>query len=442
MKGIIMQSITRFLVILYAASISVSATIHVPDDYAKIQDAIDAVADEDIIIVRPGTYLECINFKGKAIRVSGERGPGSTIINANHSGTVVTFGSGEGLDSILEKLSLVNGNGYCGGGIRCVNASSPTIKNNIIRNNQAANKGGGILCVGSSPAIINNIIASNLADEGEMAGNKPPSFAGGICCSDHSSPTLINNTIHGNEAADGWDENGDPMYGGGGGILCDAFSSPTITNTIIWGNIASIGAEAWVGNASSLTIDFSDVKGGQSHIHLGPDCVLNWGSGMTSADPLFVDSAIGDYHLTYPSPCKDTGDSSAVTELIDFEGDPRIAYGAVDMGADEFSTHLYYTGTAAPNSTVEFKFVGLPDQSPVQLWLGSGIMDQPIHTKYGDWYLQFPLLAQLILDTIPSPSGVLIIPFTFPPDTPVHLSLPFQAGVGMELTNYCVMNIE
>ena len=39
--------------------------INVPDQYSKIQFAIDATIDGDMIIVRPGIYYENINFKGK-----------------------------------------------------------------------------------------------------------------------------------------------------------------------------------------------------------------------------------------------------------------------------------------------------------------------------------------------------------------------------------------
>ena len=47
---------------LFAQSI-----VLVPDDYAKIQDAINESAPGDTIIVAPGTYFENINFKGKDI---------------------------------------------------------------------------------------------------------------------------------------------------------------------------------------------------------------------------------------------------------------------------------------------------------------------------------------------------------------------------------------
>jgi len=52
------------------------AVIYVPDDEPTIQDAIDSAANGDTIIVRPGTYVERIDFDGKGIAVVSENGPG------------------------------------------------------------------------------------------------------------------------------------------------------------------------------------------------------------------------------------------------------------------------------------------------------------------------------------------------------------------------------
>ena len=41
--------------------------IYVPDQYSKIQFAIDAAINGDMVQVRPGIYYENINFKGKDI---------------------------------------------------------------------------------------------------------------------------------------------------------------------------------------------------------------------------------------------------------------------------------------------------------------------------------------------------------------------------------------
>ena len=56
------------------------------------------------------------------------------------------------------------------------------------------------------------------------------------------------------------------------------------------------------------------------------------------------------------------------------------------MEADEFYTHMYYTGDAFPRGSVELKFIGLPDTIPLSLYIGTGILDNPIPTNWGEWW--------------------------------------------------------
>ena len=69
-----------------------AATITVDDDgkadYSSIQAAIDAANNGDEIIVSPGTYVETIDFNGKAITVRSASGdPSEPSLTA--AGTVV-----------------------------------------------------------------------------------------------------------------------------------------------------------------------------------------------------------------------------------------------------------------------------------------------------------------------------------------------------------------
>src|SRR5258708_7411001 len=108
--------------------------IHVPADQPTIQSAINAAVNGDTVQVAPGTYVENINFLGKAITVAGDQttlGAQTTIIDGNHNGPVVTFVSGEGPQSVLTGFTIRNGSAqfggvYDGGGIQIGN-SSPTI---------------------------------------------------------------------------------------------------------------------------------------------------------------------------------------------------------------------------------------------------------------------------------------------------------------------------
>lgn len=564
---------------------SFTATIYVPDKYSKIQEAIDNSIKWDTIIVRPNTYVENIDFMGKAITVKSEMGPIKTVIDGNQAGSVVTFKKGETGETVLEGFTIRNGLGnlyehspgqwfYCGGGIFCespnpVNPTEPTITRNVIVDNMAEHgggvycresfpmimentiagneagwTGGGISCHSSSPTIRDNIIKDNttwgygsgiyccklfpiITDNLITENNCSSSGAcGGICCDD-SSPLIVKNIVSGNSSgnmsycggigcinnaipeirdnliagnkADCWgggilcngasprilnniiveNETIQKIYGGGGGIYCGYYASPTITNntlygnsstvgggglctysganpfiynTIFWGNGAPTGKEIYIGTTtnpslipSSMVIRYSNVEGGTASVHVDLKSSYTWGPGMLKqpADPLFIDPNVDDFHIPANSPCRDSGWNTAPwLPENDFEGDPRKAYNTVDIGADEFHRHLYWTGNATPGGNVEMKLVGLPGTAPVQLWLGSGILEPPWPTTYGEWYLKFPLLASVGLGPIPSPNGVSILPFTLPNSMPTPLSLPFQAGIGMELTNLSVMEVE
>jgi len=433
--------------------LGLSATIHVPADQPTIQDGIDAAVTGDTVLVAPGTYVENIDFKGKAITVTSKMGPEVTIIDGNYAGSVVTFDSDEGPDTVLEGFTLTNGTGtsigvnyYNGGGVRCLEAS-PKITGNIITGNSVNNKGGGISCSDHSyPSITGNIITKNSANNGggifsfwysspTITGNiiakNSAINGGGIYGSDGSNLTIVNNTITENTAGDN-----------GGGVCCTNNSSSAIWNNILWNNDAPEGPEIWIGSQSSpstVHVGFSDVEGGQASVHVESNCTFNWGPGAINADPLFIN--MDDFHLTWYSPCKDTGDKSWVFDSFDIEGDPRIFYSTVDMGADEFYKHLYFTGNAVPGGDVELIFVDTPWTVVQGLILGVDIYDPPIPGAYGDWFIKPPMMFLIPIGLIPQ-SGILVFPGTIPITFPSDFTIYLQAMIGWKLTNLCVIYVQ
>lgn len=475
-----MRYIYFLVATLILTSIGMSATYYVPDNYATIQAAIEVSSNGDVIIVRPGTYVENIDFVGKAITVKSEQGASVTKIDGNQLDAVVIFSPGGGLDSILEGFTVTNGDGHFGGGIAC-SISGATIKDCTVSQNVASagggiyavysdmvisdtlvvancaniQDGGGIDCSDGSLTISNSIIAYNWLshDQYQQAGaiktvrcdlsltntaivkNRAVyGQAGGIYSSD-TSLTMTNCTLNGNDS---------PYYDGGL-TYRGSGSFAVVTNTIFWNNAPGFGSEIYI-KSGTLTISYSDVDGGQSSVWVESGSTLNWGAGMIDADPLFVDSANNDFHLTWNSPCRDTGDNSAVTELYDFEGDPRIALGTVDMGADEYYYHLYHTGEVIPGSPIDVKVVGYPT-APVVLYLGSGIADPPYSTQHGDFWLNWPPLWQGNIGTVPG-DGIKVLSTTVPTGWISGSEHPLQALVGpwgganASLTNPMVLTVE
>ena len=204
-----------------------SATvINIPDDFPTIQEGINASTDSDTVLVQSGTYIENINFNGHNIVLgslfltTGDTSYiSATIIWSVSEGFVVKFESGEDNGAIITGFTIKNGPSEepPGGGIGCIEYSSPTIDHNIIWGYSDGIEGSGITCWEySNPVISNNVIIDNQAHY----------IGGGISCAFYSSPLIVNNIISDNSA------------GCGGGIYCRENSNPVIDNNIISGNVA------------------------------------------------------------------------------------------------------------------------------------------------------------------------------------------------------------
>lgn len=215
--------------LLIVPSVAFSKTLHVPADKPTIQAAIGVAEDGDVVSVASGTYFENIDFLGKAIKVKGKDGPGTTFIDGSAQGSVVTFALGEGRASVLTGFTIRNGrSGFDtagfgdGGGIRIDN-SSPTIRNNIIKRNRACS-GAGISISFGSPRVQGNLIAGN-AQEGCSGGIG----GGGIGVRGAAAAKILGNIIANNHMGSA----------NGGGISLFAAGAPTIRGNVIRGNTAT-----------------------------------------------------------------------------------------------------------------------------------------------------------------------------------------------------------
>jgi len=156
-----------------------AATITVADtgaDHSSIQAAINAADNGDEIIVSPGTYLENINFNGKAITLRSASGdPDDTIIDGSGNGRVVTCTNGETSTTVLDGFTITNGSAHYGAGM--VNEdSSPTITNCTFSGNAADRRGGGMFNYESRPTVSNCTFSGNSADDGGGNINADPLF--------------------------------------------------------------------------------------------------------------------------------------------------------------------------------------------------------------------------------------------------------------------------
>ena len=153
----------------YADDGCIACTSLVPDDHATIQGAIDASTPGDVICVDEGTYTETVDFGGRDVEVLGLAGPDWTVIDAAHTGSVVTFASGEGVGAVLQGFSLVHGAADSGAGI-LVDGAAPTLRQLVVRDCQANIHGGGIAAFDGTLALTDSAVLANYAFTGRGGG--------------------------------------------------------------------------------------------------------------------------------------------------------------------------------------------------------------------------------------------------------------------------------
>jgi len=284
-----MKSCSIFVAVLvfgFCAAVGNAAVLRVPADFATIQGAIIAAAHGDIVQVAAGTYVENIDFLGKAIQVRSEQGPEVTIIDGNRSGPVVKLTSGESRLSLLNGFTIQNGFAFelsqRGGGIRIEN-SSPTITGNVITSNWAFNGGAGISSTFGSPLIQGNKITNN-SSYGTGGPYGPATVGGGgVSIVGASSAQLLNNIIEYN-----W------WGGSGGGVSLFAAGTPTIQDNVIAQNFASsYGGGISIVNQSDATIIQNLIVGNSAcGFGCGSGGGVYWFVPLGSRGPFLINNTI------------------------------------------------------------------------------------------------------------------------------------------------------
>ncbi len=346
-----------------------------PSPYDTIQAAIDVAVDGDVIIVMPGTYVETINLRGKAITLqsSDPTDPNvvlATIIDGNQAGSVITCNSGEDPNTVIIGFVIRNGYNRFGGGVYNA-SSSPTISSCTISGNAAdyfgGGSGGGMYNSSSSPTVSFCTFSGNIARG--VGGNV--GRGGGMLNDNSSSPTVNSCTFIGNTATDGggmYNSSSFPTVGSctfssnttyydGGGMYNSSSSptvssclfsgntatdgggmynssSPNVSNCILWGNsVGGVGSQIYTDSGTPM-FSYCDIQGSYSSGSWEAGLGQDLGGNIDSA-PLFVDAdglddSVGteddNLQLQPDSPCIDAGDStsvSAVGDALDIIGNPR-----------------------------------------------------------------------------------------------------------------------
>ena len=276
---------------------------------------------------------------------STARVEGFTVKNALNNSLFLL--SDEELASVLEGFKVNNhlnfglGNG---GAIICEYSSSPTIQNCVFIDNEAGFGGG--MCIWSSyPTVMDcSFIGSQAGYNGgaifsigggatitncRFVGNTAVQWGGGLF-SYQSDPLMTNCCFIGNHAV----LRGGGVYyysfygpteskltnctlvknstdGFGGAIACEYHSSPTLENCII--AFSAAGEAVYCsGPEDQPVLQCCNIFGNAGGDWVG--CIAGQAgiNGNFSLDPLFCDTASGDYSLFVLSPCAPANNSCGV----------------------------------------------------------------------------------------------------------------------------------
>jgi parallel beta-helix repeat protein len=293
-------AIPLIAVLAFAHSARAQVTLVVDDDgqatpascddatgtFASVGLAIAAAANGDTVLVCPGTYIENVNFAGKAITLKSVNGPDVTILDGNAADSVVTFATAEESTAVLDGFTIRNGrSGFdtpgfgAGGGIRIQDAS-PTVRGNAIVHNQACN-GAGISVSFGSPLIEGNRITDNT-----QAGCSGGIGGGGISVGGSAAAQIRQNTIANNvlTSADG------------GGISLFAAGTPIIDRNVISGNSVSGRSPCAAGGGIAMFNDSDATISGNLIVGNSAGCGggVYWLVPSGARGPLLVNNTIVD----------------------------------------------------------------------------------------------------------------------------------------------------
>ncbi|MBN1488621.1 MAG: hypothetical protein JXA69_01785 [Phycisphaerae bacterium] len=294
------------------------------------------ITDCDVSIVNCAIYDNYALAFGGGVEINVA--PGSAMIactiESNLAGQTNYPACGGGVDCYASdttflacriRLNEVKGSVYSGGqyyyswggGVSCVSdpeiltPQTPTFQYCAISENGSAFFGGGISSDGRGIILRDSRITTNEATW----------YGGGgiwLVTDDEGDGAIEHCTFSDNEAGSA-----------GGAMYVDGDETLIVRNSILWGNSAPLGSE--ILNDGAMSVNYSDVYGMTSGTNF-------------SADPEFLDpdgedaDPDNDFYLTWESPCLNTGDPSFTPAQYetDIEGDPRVVYGRVDVGMDEY----------------------------------------------------------------------------------------------------------
>lgn len=293
-----------------------AATYLVTEQAPSIQAAITSASNGDTIIVDPGRYYGSLNFQGKSLFLESSGGAGVTTI-AGTGGTTVTIGGA----AAIKGFTIIGGTAAFGAGMS-VSGQGTLIANNVFKGNFQGSGGYGAAIGGNnaSPIINGNIFTGNSADGQYLSGV--------VSFINASSPTITNNVFYNNSTrAINFTVPSEAMpivanntiVNNSAGLYIDGRigASPMVfANNLIYGN--DIGIESpFSGGIVPAWLQNNLIGGNDVNIRGLPNVIGS--NGNFSGDPMFLDAANADFHLLAGSAALGNG-TPRYAPVTDYDG--------------------------------------------------------------------------------------------------------------------------
>lgn len=287
----------------------------------------NATGQGGAVLMNSGGEVYNTYFSGNSAAMGG-------AINAGGSGACVISGC------LFENNQAIAGSNKQGGAIRSQNTNL-TIKNSVIRNNEAAGNGSAIYTqvdVAGANKIINCVIYGNTT--------KSALYLRGA--------VVYNSTVVNNPA---------------GGVYI-ATKDAQIYNSVFWAETKSAASVSGV-DVAGIEVKNTAMVNTPSAAQWVVENNLALDTLATEpAYPYFADVLNNDWDITYQSPLLNAG-SAAISGVPagDIDGTARPAGSSYDIGAYElpyYGTTVTFTGNGSVNSLTSGDVLNEPEGKPVE----------------------------------------------------------------------------
>ena len=324
---------------------------------ATIQAAVDAAADGESVLVKPGVY-DPIDTSGKAIQIESTDGAAETVIDGGGMNRCAFLGNGEGLGSTLAGFTLRNGNASedvipkagMGGG-----AYGGTLLDCDVAGCRAGEEGGGLAYVEAHRC---RIVGNGILDGDGWA------YGGGAADSSLYSCLVVSNAV---SLVLGTQDTSATALGGGA-AWCSLYQCTVADNIVeivgdTTGVDVNVGAGGMLYGSVAGNIVYGNTANGEPSNVEDWDGSLDAPGSLVGVDPLFVDRANGDYRLRAGSPAVDVGATDVeawrdpATTDTDLDGNPRVRGNSIDLGCYESAWSAERTETVTTPDPVPYAWL-------------------------------------------------------------------------------------